>query len=123
MLQPPFVGKWVSLYHSQVFVFTLIFTSSYKASRHIPFLGHLAQVKENKKSFSQSKSLFICDLCNANTIRLQAGKVKNMNKLLQWSGNIINHFWHCCKTCEGDPMKLKVQLCVTITPAKSSTVF
>ena len=48
--------------------------------------------------------------CNTNTpVRLQAGKVKNMNKLQQWSGNIINHFWHCCKTCEGDPMKLKVQ--------------
>lgn len=59
--------------------------------------------------------------CDTNTpIRLQAGKVKNMNKLQQWSGNIINHFWHCCKTCEGDPMKLKVLLCVKIIPAKSS---
>lgn len=39
----------------------------------------------------------------------KAGKVKNMNKLQQWGGNIINHFWHCCKTCEGDPMKLKIK--------------
>ena len=43
--------------------------------------------------------------CN---VPLQAGNIKNMAKLLEWSGNIINHFWHCYQTCEDDPMKLKV---------------
>ena len=31
-----------------------------------------------------------------------------MEKLLQWSGNIINHFWYYCRTCEGDGGILKV---------------
>ena len=59
--------------------------------------------------------------CDTNTpMRLQAGKIKNMNKLQLWSGNIISHFLDCCKTCEGEPVKLKVLLCVTITLAISS---
>ena len=41
-------------------------------------------------------------------VTFQAGNVKNIGKLLEWSGNIINHFWHCCQTCESDLMKLKV---------------
>jgi len=32
-----------------------------------------------------------------------------MEKLNSWSANIIKHFWDCCRTCEGDPMKLKVK--------------
>ena len=43
--------------------------------------------------------------CN---VPLQAGNVKNVAKLLKRSGNIINHFWHHCQTCEGGPMELKV---------------
>lgn len=35
-----------------------------------------------------------------------------MAKLVIWSGNIINHFWDSCRTCEGDVMKLKVKYVV-----------
>ena len=36
-----------------------------------------------------------------------------MNKINQWANNIINHFWFCCRTCDGDLQKLKV--CISIT--------
>jgi len=95
------------------------------ATKH-PDIFHSLDVwhksKKIRKALAKVK-VFIFDLCNTNTPWLQAGKVKNMKKLQQWSGNIINHFWHCCKTCEGDPMKLKVQLCVIITLTKSTTIF
>ena len=39
---------------------------------------------------------------------LKAGKIKNMGKLQKWNGNIANHFWYCCRTCEGSVTTLKV---------------
>lgn len=41
---------------------------------------------------------------------MQAGKARNMGKVMQWSGNIINHFWFSCRTCEGNAVKLKVYM-------------
>jgi len=38
----------------------------------------------------------------------QAGKPRGMEKLSRWSGNIVNHFWYCCRTCDGNVNKLKV---------------
>ena len=33
-----------------------------------------------------------------------------MGKLLAWSTSIVNHFWYCCRTCNGDVKLLKVVL-------------
>ena len=35
-------------------------------------------------------------------------KTKGMEKLSQWSSNIVNHFWYCCRTCNGNEKMLKV---------------
>lgn len=32
----------------------------------------------------------------------EASKLQGMGKLLKWNGNIANHFWYCCRTCNGD---------------------
>ena len=41
-------------------------------------------------------------------VHTQAGKLKKMNKIGMWSQNIVNHFWFCCRTCNGDLADLKV---------------
>ena len=41
-------------------------------------------------------------------IIIQAGKLKGMQKLQQWNSNIVNHFWYCCRNCDGDTMTMKV---------------
>ena len=41
----------------------------------------------------------------------QAGRKKNMGKLLLWLHNIVNHFWYCARTCGGDVALLKVSMC------------
>lgn len=45
-----------------------------------------------------------------------------MEKIGHWSGNIVNHFWFSCRTCNDDEQKLKVGIlefvafiCVIIT--------
>ena len=32
---------------------------------------------------------------------------KNCSVLASWVGSVINHFWWCCASCEGDPVILK----------------
>ncbi|XP_065886789.1 uncharacterized protein [Dysidea avara] len=39
----------------------------------------------------------------------EAGKRKGMDKLLKWSSNIVNHFWYCCRTSNGDVQILKIK--------------
>ena len=36
------------------------------------------------------------------------GKKKGMTKIAKWADNVTNHFWHCCKECDGDAEKLEV---------------
>ncbi|XP_019861927.1 PREDICTED: uncharacterized protein LOC100634668 [Amphimedon queenslandica] len=37
----------------------------------------------------------------------QAGKKKGYEKIKMWSDQICNHFWYCCKECNGDVEKLE----------------
>lgn len=37
---------------------------------------------------------------------IQAAKLKGMGKLGQWSNNVVNHFWFCCRTCDTSLGKL-----------------
>lgn len=37
-----------------------------------------------------------------------------MEKLSKWANNIVNHFWYCCRTCDGDVKKLKVSVSVNV---------
>ena len=37
-----------------------------------------------------------------------SGKMKGMEKLLQWSSNFVNHLWYCCRTTDGNALALKV---------------
>ena len=32
-----------------------------------------------------------------------------MTKIKKWTDNICNHFWYCCRNCDGDAEKLEVQ--------------
>lgn len=32
----------------------------------------------------------------------QAGSAKGLNKISEWSDDIINHFWYCCETASKD---------------------
>ena len=41
---------------------------------------------------------------------IQAGKLKGMGKLGQWSNNIVNHFWFCSRTCNTSLDSLKVNI-------------
>ena len=41
-------------------------------------------------------------------VLFQAGNIKGMNKLHDWSGNIVNHLWFCSRTCDEDLDTLKV---------------
>ena len=68
----------------------------------------MAQSKEAEESFSGGLTKSYSLLGLTITKSLQAGKVCNMGKLNQWSGNIVNHFWFCCRTCDGKSVKLKV---------------
>ena len=42
------------------------------------------------------------------------GKLQANKKILEWSGNIVNHFWHCCRNCKGEEEFLRVRLCVCV---------
>ena len=38
---------------------------------------------------------------------VKLAKKKSCRSLNQWIKAIINHFWWCCASCEGDPKNLK----------------
>ena len=40
---------------------------------------------------------------------MKLAKKKSCRSLNQWIKAIINHFWWCCASCEGDPENLKVK--------------
>lgn len=42
------------------------------------------------------------------TISYKAGKLRGMEKIALWSQNIVNHFWYCSRTCNGDLTSMKV---------------
>ena len=44
-----------------------------------------------------------------------AGRLRGMSKIALWSQNIANHFWYCCRTCDGDLATLKVAFVVSGT--------
>lgn len=39
---------------------------------------------------------------------LQLAKKKHHEELIPWIGPIRNHFWYCCKECNGSELKLKL---------------
>jgi rubrerythrin len=41
---------------------------------------------------------------------LEAGKTKMNVNLVKWADSIVNHFWWCCKECNGNVDELKVQI-------------
>jgi hypothetical protein len=38
---------------------------------------------------------------------LEAGKTKSNIKIVKWTDSIMNHFWWCCKICDGEVETLK----------------
>ena len=43
-------------------------------------------------------------------VLFKAASISGLEKLGTWSGNIVNHFWHSCKTCEGSATVLRLCL-------------
>ena len=101
MLLLPYVRKWVSICHSNVLLFTMILLPATKHSDIFHSLDIWHKSKKIRKALAKVRLPLFVKRDTNTCMRLQAGKVKNMNKLQQWSGNIINHFGNVVKHVKG----------------------
>ena len=76
---------------------------------HFPEVHHSMDIWHKSKKLKQALTKVNVILKNFFVhSHIQAVGISGFEKLGTWSGNIVNHFWHSCKSCDGSTTVLKV---------------